>query len=134
MDEGTRRIVCIRFEKAKDDLKWARAIFKQGGYRQAINRAYYAIFASASAALHTQNLTRKKHSGVESAFNQFFIKPGLIEPEYGAIYIKAFRARQNADYADSTDFTKASVQQAVENAEQFVIRIEKYLRDIGAIQ
>jgi uncharacterized protein (UPF0332 family) len=58
----------------------------------------------------------------------------LIEPEYGAIYIKAFRARQNADYADGTDFTKASVQQAVENAEQFVIRIEKYLRDIGAIQ
>jgi uncharacterized protein (UPF0332 family) len=41
----------------------------------------------------TQGYSRKKHSGVESAFNQFFVKPGLIEPAYGAIYIKAYRAR-----------------------------------------
>ena len=133
MDQDTNNIVRIRLEKAQDDLKWAHTIFEQGGYRQAISRAYYAIFAVANAALYTQNITRKKHSGIESAFNQFFIKPGLIEPEYGVSYIKAFRARQNADYADTTDFTELNARYTVETAERFVERVEKYLRDIGAI-
>ena len=133
MDHGTKIIIGIRLEKSKDDLKWARSILDQGGYRQAISRAYYAIFALASAALLTQHVTRKKHSGVESAFHQFLVKPGLIEPEYGAIYVRAFRERQNADYADTTEFTKAKARQVLADAEKFVERVEKYLRDVGAI-
>ena len=134
MDEDTRSIVHIRLAKAKDDVKWARTIFEQGGYRQAISRAYYAVFAIATATLLTQRITRKKHSGVESAFHQFLVKPGLIEPEYGAIYIKAFRERQNADYADTTEFTAAKARQVLEDATRFVARMEKYLRDAGAIE
>ena len=133
MDENTKIIVAIRLEKSRDDLKWARSIFDQGGYRQAISRAYYAVFALASAALLTQHVTRKKHSGIESAFNQFLVKPGLIEPEYAAIYKDAFKARLNADYADSTQFTEERARQVLSDAEKFVDRVEKYLRDVGAI-
>ena len=133
MDDETKRIVHIRLEKAKDDLKWAHALFDQGGYRQAINRAYYAVFAASSAALNTQNITRKKHSGTESAFNQFFIKTDLIESRYAVIYKDAFKARQDADYADTTDFTAAKTRDIIETAALFVERVEKYLRDVGAI-
>lgn len=133
MDENTKIIVGIRLEKAKDDVTRAREFVASGAYRQAISRAYYAVFAIASAALLTQGHTRKKHSGIESAFHQFLIKPGLIEPEYGTIYIKAFRARQDADYADTTDFTEAKARQVISDAERFVGRIEEYLRDVGAI-
>ena len=134
MDENTRIIIGIRLEKSQDDIARAGEFIASGAYRQAISRAYYAVFAIATAALLTQHVTRKKHSGVESAFHQFLVKPGQIESEYGAIYIKAFRARQDADYADTTDFTEAKARQVLEDAARFVERIEKYLREVGAIQ
>jgi len=133
VDESTRIIVEIRLEKARDDVACVDGLVANGKYRQAISRAYYAIFAVASAAVLTLGHRRKKHSGIESAFNQFLIKPGLIEPEYGAIYIKAYRARQNADYADTTDFTETKARQALDDAKRFVERIETYLRGVGAI-
>jgi uncharacterized protein (UPF0332 family) len=39
----------------------------------------------------------------------------------------------NADYADSIDFTELNARHAVESAERFVERVEKYLREVGAI-
>ncbi len=133
MDEDTKIIVGIRLEKARDDITRARELVESGAYRQAISRAYYAVFAIARAVLLTQGHTRKKHSGIESAFHQFLIKRGLIEPEYGTIYIQAFRARQDADYADTTDFTEMKARRVLSDAARFVERITKYLRDIGAI-
>lgn len=133
MDQDTKIIVGIRLEKAKDDLRWARAIFEQKGYRQAISRAYYAVFALASAALLTQKVKRKKHSGVESAFHQFLVKPGLIEPEFAEIYKDAFKARMDADYADVADFTEDKARYVLTCAEKFIERVEKFLRDVGAI-
>lgn len=134
MDESPQVIIGIRLEKARDDIARAGEFIASGAYRQAISRAYYAVFTIATAALLTQRITRKKHSGVESAFHQFLVKPGLIEPEYGAIYIRAFRERQNADYADTMDFTEAKARQVLEDATRFVARMEKYLREIGAIE
>jgi uncharacterized protein (UPF0332 family) len=133
MDAHAKGIIHIRFEKAKDDLKWARDLYEQGGYRQSINRAYYAVFAIATAALLTQHITRKKHSGVESAFHQSLVKPGLIEPEYATIYRAAFKEREDADYADTTNFTRTQARQVLADAEKFVERLEKYLREVGAI-
>jgi uncharacterized protein (UPF0332 family) len=133
MDTDTKIIIRIRLEKARDDVARAGKLIATGAYRQAISRAYYAVFAIASATILTQGYSRKKHSGVESAFNQFFVKPGLIEPAYGAIYIKAYRARQDADYADTTEFTETQARQVLADAEKFVERVEKYLRPVGAI-
>ncbi len=56
MDENTKIIIGIRLEKAKDDLKRSQSLCAEGGYRQAISRAYYAIFAIATAALLTQHV------------------------------------------------------------------------------
>lgn len=133
MDENTKIIVGIRLEKSKDDLTRAWSLLKEGGYRQAISRAYYAAFAIASAALLTQNVRRKKHSGIESAFHQYLVKPGFIETEYGVIYREAFKAREQADYADTIDFTEDRARQVLSDAEKFVERMEGFLRAIGAI-
>lgn len=133
MDAHTKNIIRIRFEKTQDDLNWARDLYARGGYRQSINRAYYAIFAIATAALLTHQITRKKHSGVEAAFHEFLVKPGLIEPEYATIYRASFKEREDADYADTTNFTRTQARQVLADAEKFVARVEKYLRAVGAI-
>ncbi len=67
-------------------------------YSTAINRAYYAVFYAASALLVTQQVSRGKHSGVLSAFRQYFIKSGQIETEYSDIYGWIMNHRQIGDY------------------------------------
>ena len=72
-----------RLERSHEDLAWARSALERGEYRLALNRAYYAVFHLTSAVLANLDVIRHRHSGVESAFHEYLIKPGFIEPEYG---------------------------------------------------
>lgn len=134
MDQAQRVIIAIRVEKCQEDIATAREDLERGRHRAAVARAYYAVFHIASAALLTIGIERAKHSGIESAFSEFLIKPGLIEPEYGDIYRRARRLREDQEYAD--DFARlddAQVAQILSQAERFIARLEHYLRQVGAI-
>lgn len=133
VDENTRLIIGIRLERCKEDLKFARLLLKEGGYRQSISRAYYAVFMIATAALLIFDIRRSKHSAVESAVHQYLVKPGLIEPEYGQIYSQAFKHRLEADYKDEAQFSEEKARHILDGAERFVARLEKYLRSVKAI-
>jgi len=112
----------------------AHDLVKQGHLRAAINRAYYTIFHVASAALLWVDIERKRHSGVQSAFAEKYIKPGIIETEYSRIYRDARRAREQQDYdLQANPLTIQSANKIVSDAEQFITRLERYLRDVGAI-
>jgi uncharacterized protein (UPF0332 family) len=80
MDLATKRTyIRVRLDKAIDDLGTAGDLLKVARWRGAINRAYYAIFHTASAALLWLEIERVKHSAVQASFNEQFIKSGLIE-------------------------------------------------------
>lgn len=87
----------------------------------------------ASAALFSQTVVRGKHSGVESAFSEFLIKPGYIGPEYGRIYQRARRSREEADYAEDASIDEAEARQTLADAERFVGRLERFLSETGAV-
>lgn len=123
----------LRLERCHEDLTYARRLLEQGGYRLSINRSYYAIFHIATVALATLSIERSRHSGLEAAFHQYLIKPGLIEPEYGSIYRRARRWREDADYSLSTEFTEETARNILIEAERFVARLEHYLRDQGLV-
>jgi hypothetical protein len=106
----------------------------QLGYlRAAVNRAYYTIFHTASAALLWIDIERSHHSGVQSAFGEFLVKPGAIEPEFGRLYVQARAAREEQDYdLEAAPLAAQDAAQLVDDAERFVNRIEQYLRHVGA--
>lgn len=133
MDDEIKTLIAKKMERAHDDLRFAQALQAQGGYRQAISRAYYAIFAAASAALLTQGITRKKHSGVEAAFNQYLAHKGLVERELAVIYRDAFNARLDADYSDLVEFSESRGQEVLVDAKEFVLHIENFLREQGVL-
>ena len=113
---------------ARDDLG-------HNHWRGATNRAYYAIFHVASAALLWLDVERGKHSGIQSAFNEFFVKPGILEPEYGRIYSRARKAREEQDYdLEAAPLTAEEADRIVTEAEGFLMRLERYLREVGAIE
>ncbi|NJN98874.1 MAG: HEPN domain-containing protein [Anaerolineales bacterium] len=135
MDDATKRTyIRVRLDRAYDDLATARDSLTQGHWRGAVNRAYYTIFHVASAALLWLNIERARHSGVHSAFGEFLIKPGKIEPEFSEIYAKARKAREEQDYdLYATPLTGQDAEQILAAAARFVARLESYLRQEGAI-
>jgi hypothetical protein len=135
MDVDARRAyVQIRLAKAHDDLATARGDLAQDHWRGAINRAYYAVFHTASAVLLWHDIERARHSGTQSAFGEFLIKPGIIETEYGRIYSRARRTRERHDYDLDVAWPSAEeAEQIVIDAERFVTRMEQYLQGVGAI-
>ncbi len=134
MDEATLAIVRIRVERADEELRAARELIGDGLYRIACSRAYYAAFLMTTAALLTLDVARTKHSGVEAAFHESFIKGGRIEAEYGRLYTLLRKTREDSDYNDRAVATEEMARQRLADAERFVARLEKHLREVGAIE
>lgn len=135
MDEHTRVLIQVRLEKGREDLASARLLLEHDLFRAAVNRAYYAVFHVATAALLTVDVIRSKHSGVQSAFAQYLVKPGTIEQEFYETFKFARELREESDYRD--DLLTLTVQETaslLEDARRFVDRIESYLREAGAFE
>jgi uncharacterized protein (UPF0332 family) len=76
---------------------------------------------------------RAKHAGVEAAFSQYLVKTGQVEPEFSRLYQQARRQREEADYAEDLVIDETIAKQILTDAERFVERIERYLREQEAL-
>jgi len=112
---------------ASEDLAAARDNLRFGHLRAAVSRAYYAMFYATTALLGSRGLWRSKHQGLIAAFGEQFVKPGLIEPQYGRILHDAFEARLDSDYGPNPDLNESSAQQLLSNAESYVARLAQIL-------
>jgi len=129
-----RTLIQHRFSTARDELDAAQVLIDAGKYRKAISSAYYAVFHIASAVLLWHDHERVKHSGVESEFNLLLVKSGRIEAEYGRIYMKARRERERSDYDIlAAPPTAPEAQASLNDAQRFAERMERYLREAGAL-
>ncbi len=93
-----------RIGRAKEPLEEAKILGNSNHWNTAANRLYYACFYSASSYLVVNNYQASTHSGIKNAFNKELIKTGLIEAKYGLL----FNLRQDADYRDYRDVTRAN--------------------------
>ncbi|MFQ5857519.1 MAG: HEPN domain-containing protein [Anaerolineae bacterium] len=123
-----------KLARSHEDLTEARDLLEQGKYRFSVNRAYYAAFHIVSATLAMMGHDRSKHSGVESAFHQYLIKPGLIEMEHGTTYKLARKWREDADYAIGATFSEETAGDILEQCEQLVHRLEQFLHERGWLE
>ncbi len=120
--------------RAHEELQAARNLIRDGLYRIAASRAYYAAFLITTALLLTEDLVRAKHSGVHSAFGEMWVKTGKIEEEYGRIYTRLRKTREESDYSDRAKVTAEIARERLIEAGRFVARLEAYLRVIGALE
>ena len=126
-----RREVALYLEHAHRMLVVAARNLEDGFYGSAVNRAYYAIFYAANAMLSTQGVTRRKHSGVISAFRERFVKTGVIEAEYSRAYGRAMDDRHLSDYEIYETITAEQSRANLDDAQSFVGRVEAYLGEEG---
>ena len=92
----------------------AALLLTDGDINGACNRAYYAMFDAARAALLASgapvdpNVVRT-HNGVIAAFGLHLVKTGQVQPEWGRALNRAQEIRQVADYTgDSVDMELAT--------------------------
>jgi uncharacterized protein (UPF0332 family) len=120
--------------RARRSAGSATVLFDIGDLNGACNRAYYAMFDAARAALlaSTEPIKPeliKTHSGLITAFSLHLIKSGRIPLQYGKSLRKADQIRLIADYADEEVDTETAVS-AIEQANHFVEAIGRFLKDV----
>lgn len=136
MDHRTRvNLIKLWLEKARDDLATAEDDLRLNHTRGVVNRSYYAIFHAASAALLWHGEERAKHSGVQATFGERFIAAGIFEPELGRIYTRARKEREEVDYQPAAPTpTPEQASTRLDESRRFVDRVERYLREVGALE
>ncbi|MEO8409318.1 MAG: HEPN domain-containing protein [Propionivibrio sp.] len=105
----------------------SRVLLDLGDVDGACNRAYYAMFDAARAALlafgaPVEPDIGRTHSGLVSAFSNHLVKNGPVSRDMGRLLNRAQEIRQIADYkGDSVESSDAL--EMVEQAETFVTAI-----------
>lgn len=114
--------------KANRALASAKLLLDSGDVDGACNRAYYAMFDAARAALLWVNApvpaeVARTHSGLITAFSLHVVKPGLVAIDHGRALNKVEDLRLIADYRGDP-VTKENAAWALEQAQAFLAAIQ----------
>lgn len=104
-------------------------MFENGRYKNALNRAYYAIFHAIKAVNSLRGFDSSKHSGVIAFFNQNYVKEGEFPRDMSKIIRRAAESRENADYLDFFVASREEAEKQIQRAEEFLKVIENYLQE-----
>ncbi len=109
--------------KAVQALASAKVLVDTGDADGACNRAYYAMFDAARAALQASGfdvVNCKTHKGVLNAFSDHLVKNGPVPKDIGRLLKQAETRRYVADYEGDT-ITISDAYNAAREAEIFVM-------------
>jgi uncharacterized protein (UPF0332 family) len=100
MDKQTQTSVRNWLKRADEYIRTAELEFNGESYARSISTSYYVMFYAATGALASIGIERSKHSGVISAFGEYFVKTGKISGEFGRILNQTMEDREESDYAE----------------------------------
>lgn len=129
MDGSVKELSRYRFETGQEALSDARLMYENGRYKNALNRAYYAIFHTIRAVNALTGFDSSKHSGVIAYFNQNYVKNETFPRELSKLIRLASENREKADYLDFFIASREEAEKQIRRAEQFLEYIEKYLHE-----
>ncbi|HPI20347.1 MAG TPA: HEPN domain-containing protein [Candidatus Kapabacteria bacterium] len=113
--------------RAIENLEAAELLFENGKYNASANRAYYAAFHSAIAALYSKRIKPNiDHRSVQSLFNDMFINKRKIIPAEFKRYLSDLQNVRNiADYKNGV--SKKISKEQIEKSKNFIDVILKVI-------
>jgi len=116
--------------KATQALASARVLLDLGDWDGACNRAYYAMFDAAQAALlgagvPAPDALGKTHRGLINTFSAYLVKDGPVSKELGRQLKRAEEVRLVADY-NGESVLQADAAELVNQAELFVQAMQAF--------
>ena len=122
------------FARSEATLREMEVLFHKGFYNGAVDRAYYAAFHAATAALLSKELEFARHATVIAHFGREFAKTGLFDAKHHQTLIEAFNLRQKADYDYTTVISAETAQQVIRGCREFVEAVRIYLQREGYLR
>ena len=113
--------------KADRALATARLTLDDGDVAASVNRAYYACFYLAQAALLGAGEQPRTHSGTHNRFAFHFTRTGRVAKDTGRILPHAAEARERADYDFISVTDPAAASDLLRDAERFVAAVRALL-------
>jgi len=107
-------------DKARESLRAAKVLAREGYHDFSVSRAYYTMFYLAKALLLAEGVERSKHSGVIAAFGEHLAKPDKVHPRFHRYLLDAEDNRVISDYQTSSGFSAAQVEETIQRAAEFV--------------
>jgi uncharacterized protein (UPF0332 family) len=115
--------------RARQAAQSARTLLSLGDLNGAVNRAYYAMFYAAHAALeHTGvEVASSKHGTLVGRFGEHLVKTGILPRALGTSLNAMLELRQKADYGGG-EVVRADAERSLSEAEAFVEAVERLRR------
>ena len=127
-DGPSQEYVARQLESAEEALSAAGLLLENNHLKAAANRAYYAMFYAAMAALmQSGGDLPRTHGGVTNQFGLHYVRTGLIDPELAGTLQDNYELRRKSDYELYAYFAGDEIRQAVQNAQAFVSAIRSAL-------
>lgn len=125
MTEDVNRLVTYRFEQARETLQAGRELLAGKHCRDAINRAYYAMFYAALGLLAGKQLGSSKHAGVLSLFGRHFVNTGEFPSSVAVHFRRAFDLRQKCDYREFVEPDQSQAEEVLAHAAEFISQAQR---------
>jgi uncharacterized protein (UPF0332 family) len=120
----------VWMEKANRNLKSAELLLTNEDPEAACNRAYYAIFNAARAALWVsgkpERAMAKTHSGMIAAFSEHLVKAGHIDVKHGSNFGSESKRRMLSDYGGGV-LSADNAKEAIANATAFLSAVKQWI-------
>lgn len=114
-------------ERAREALESARYNVSSDHVEAAVNRAYYAAYYAARAALLRKGESPRSHKGVKARFALHFVKTGLMNSDIARILGDAEQERLKADYDVFSIFDTNAAFDLIRDVERFVEAVQGLL-------
>jgi uncharacterized protein (UPF0332 family) len=114
-------------DRSKRALKSAGLLLDHGDGPAAVNRAYYAAFWSAQAALMEFQEAPRTHTGVQGRFYIRMVETGLVPIETARTLGYANTLRQGADYDISPTIETEAIATLILDVESFCRLVDEIL-------
>ena len=126
--ESAVQLSKYRLETAENTYHMAELCFDNQGYRDAVNRSYYATFYALRAVLALEGVDFKRHKDVVSYFNQHYVATGKFERDLGKTIGRLKTMREDCDYDDFYIIEREEVLAQLETAEMVIEAVKVFLK------
>lgn len=134
MEGKVKELSRYRYEMSVEAINDAKIMYENGRYKNALNRAYYAIFHAMRSVNALAGFDSSKHSGVIAFFNQNYVKTEIFSKELSKMIRLASENREKADYLDFFIASKEETEKQIARAEKFMESIATYLNEQGIVE
>lgn len=126
-----RDLALAEWRLAGESCRAAEILVREGCYRDAISRTYYAVVHAAKAALYVHDVNARSHTALRRLFGLHLIRTRQIEKEWALLLSEGLDERPAADYDAETTFSEHDARRQCRDVRKSVRRIREYLLQNG---